>query len=401
MQQQEYVPGLLRLAGSLAPMWGTRGYSVEGCAWLEWALPRSDGVSPEVLVVAVRALSWVLLNHDEGSYRSLVAAQYALSLSDEIDDGRNRVASYLLSCFAGNRLGYIDESTGWLFSALREQDRCAGEPWVPVTRCIALNHLAGNEFDDGHIDRAETLLGQVMATQQELGHRFTNAGHVFRGLGDIARARGDPNLALAHYQAALRHACDARDFRSIGTALASIAGTLAELGHYKPAALLFGLAQAHHERIDSHFFPSALAFQRALGLPEPWASMYPECTVADGLRRAQWERTAPIRAVTLDAEQAQAWWDEGRALTIDEAVALIPSLEPSPHRPDERTLSGLTDRETEVLRLVAQGLPDREIAAALFISPRTVQNHVQSIYRKIDVSSRSAATRWAMDHGIA
>ncbi len=59
---------------------------------------------------------------------------------------------------------------------------------------------------------------------------------------------------------------------------------------------------------------------------------------------------------------------------------------------------GLTAREVEVLRLVAQGLTDAQIAEQLVISPRTVNNHLTSIYSKIQVSSRAAATRYAMEH---
>jgi DNA-binding CsgD family transcriptional regulator len=66
-----------------------------------------------------------------------------------------------------------------------------------------------------------------------------------------------------------------------------------------------------------------------------------------------------------------------------------------------QTLHGLTSREIEVLRLVAQGLTDVAVAAQLFISPRTVGQHLRSIYGKINVSTRSAATRFAMEHDLA
>ena len=62
---------------------------------------------------------------------------------------------------------------------------------------------------------------------------------------------------------------------------------------------------------------------------------------------------------------------------------------------------GLTAREAEVLRLVAAGRTNREIAAALVISEHTVARHVQNIFAKLDVSSRSAATAFAFEHGLA
>ena len=68
---------------------------------------------------------------------------------------------------------------------------------------------------------------------------------------------------------------------------------------------------------------------------------------------------------------------------------------PPPAYPD-----GLTAREVEVLQLVTQGWTDVQVADKLVISPRTVQGHLRSIYNKINVSSRSAATRYAVEHKL-
>jgi DNA-binding NarL/FixJ family response regulator len=61
---------------------------------------------------------------------------------------------------------------------------------------------------------------------------------------------------------------------------------------------------------------------------------------------------------------------------------------------------GLTDREVEVLRLIARGRSNREVAAQLFISAKTVGRHVENVYAKIDVSSRAAAAVFAMEHHL-
>ena len=60
----------------------------------------------------------------------------------------------------------------------------------------------------------------------------------------------------------------------------------------------------------------------------------------------------------------------------------------------------MTAREVEVLRLLAHGLTDAEIASTLIISPRTVNAHLRSIYGKLDVTTRSAATRVAIERGL-
>ena len=60
----------------------------------------------------------------------------------------------------------------------------------------------------------------------------------------------------------------------------------------------------------------------------------------------------------------------------------------------------LSAREVEVLGLVAEGLTDQEVAQRLFLSPRTVGQHLTSVYRKLGVGSRTAATRVATERGL-
>ena len=62
--------------------------------------------------------------------------------------------------------------------------------------------------------------------------------------------------------------------------------------------------------------------------------------------------------------------------------------------------AGLTPREVEVLRLLARGLSNKQIARRLVISPKTVGNHIEHIYSKIGASSRARASLFAMQHGL-
>ena len=82
------------------------------------------------------------------------------------------------------------------------------------------------------------------------------------------------------------------------------------------------------------------------------------------------------------------------ALAVAEAVTATAPDAPSPP-------AGLTPRELEVLRLLADGRSDREIAAALFISRKTVGVHVSHLLAKLDVPSRGAAAAYAHRHGLA
>jgi DNA-binding CsgD family transcriptional regulator len=106
-----------------------------------------------------------------------------------------------------------------------------------------------------------------------------------------------------------------------------------------------------------------------------------------------------------------AAWAQGRTMTPKQALAaqgmtemLISAPTEPPSIPPGKTSpaypSGLTAREVEVLRLVAQGLSDAKVAEHLAISPRTVNGHLTSIYSKIQVSSRAAATRYAIEQRL-
>jgi DNA-binding CsgD family transcriptional regulator len=67
---------------------------------------------------------------------------------------------------------------------------------------------------------------------------------------------------------------------------------------------------------------------------------------------------------------------------------------------DDARTTGLSRREIDVLKLVAEGRTTSEIATRLFISAKTADHHIQHIYTKIGVSNRAAATRWAMRHEL-
>src|SRR6185312_6446975 len=135
-------------------------------------------------------------------------------------------------------------------------------------------------------------------------------------------------------------------------------------GHYGLAASLLGAASAHlNATID-------------LNLAE----------------RTDYEREAAVTRTYLGQEAYAKAQEQGRSMTPEQALtASEPAMTAKRHGPSAYP-DGLTVREVEVLRLVALGLPDAQVADKLVISPRTVQGHLRSIYNKIAVNSRSAAT---------
>ena len=108
------------------------------------------------------------------------------------------------------------------------------------------------------------------------------------------------------------------------------------------------------------------------------------------------------------SEQALATLgSEGRSMSPEQALAARQRVEmPEPRRAAKpsapsRYPAGLTDREVEVLRFVAKGLTIAQIAAHLRIRFHTANAHVRSIYKKLGVTSRSAAVRYALEHHLS
>ena len=160
----------------------------------------------------------------------------------------------------------------------------------------------------------------------------------------------------------------------------------------------------------------------ALGrLEEAEAELAParSMAAARGARALGWQLAAELAAVYTglgrieDAAQQQsvalAVIDEMAATLADAAMrdgfleraheqrAIRP---PAPATGSPAPIAGLSPREMEVLQLVARGLTDAQVAELLYISPRTVGGHLQSIYNKLGLSSRVEATRFAFRHGI-
>jgi DNA-binding CsgD family transcriptional regulator len=100
----------------------------------------------------------------------------------------------------------------------------------------------------------------------------------------------------------------------------------------------------------------------------------------------------------LDRDELDRAWDEGAALSTDEVIAYAVRGHAGRKRPASGWTS-LTPTERDVVRLVAEGLTNRDVGARLFISPRTVQTHLTHIYAKLGVTSRVQLAQEAACHG--
>jgi HD-GYP domain-containing protein (c-di-GMP phosphodiesterase class II) len=153
------------------------------------------------------------------------------------------------------------------------------------------------------------------------------------------------------------------------------------------------IATQHEERIDGSGFPRGLAGA--------------ELTVHDRLLAAavayhQLLEPRQDRPALDTRDAADQLRQEARAGCLD-AQSVDAVLAAAGHRASRRTpwSAGLTSREVEVLRLVAQGRSNREIAAELFIAEKTARNHVEHVYAKLGVNNRTQATLAAIDRGLA
>jgi HD-GYP domain-containing protein (c-di-GMP phosphodiesterase class II) len=164
------------------------------------------------------------------------------------------------------------------------------------------------------------------------------------------------------------------------------------LSRCAPLAECAPLAGMHHERLDGSGYHRGA---RTAAIPMAARVV----AAADIFQAATQERAhrpglSPDAAASeLSAEAAAGRIDADAARAVIEAAGERPAVRVT--RP-----AGLTDRQVEVLRLVARGLSNPEIARELVVSRRTAEHHVQDIYARIGVSSRAAAALFAMEHDL-
>jgi DNA-binding CsgD family transcriptional regulator len=197
-------------------------------------------------------------------------------------------------------------------------------------------------------------------------------GFIARDAGRLHTSDGEPEAALVLLAEAIAAFQRAGNIPQLVITLASVPALFERLDRPTDAATLFGALS--RESSSFHHVPElsdlGARLERSLG-----AKRMAELTNAGALLE--------LNDAALYARQQ-----------ID-----IARRDPVPRAPQKRP-GGLSRREIEVLRLVADGRTANEIATQLFVSSRTAEHHIQNIYTKIGVSSRAAATRWAVKHDV-
>jgi non-specific serine/threonine protein kinase len=278
-----------------------------------------------------------------------------------------------------------------------------------------LRGLGSSALDRGEPDLALSLLEESLTLARETGHAWEEAASI-NLIGTVVSARGDLSTALDHHEAAVEGWRRLGDTGHVTTALAS-AAWVALLSREWPRAI-----SAYREALeiavagDDDWYISwcvmgAGGIAAGRGDPRHAAQL-----LAAGLAEQQ-RLDMPLRPhvqATLDQiittlrprlgeEAFAAASASGREMPIDAAITMafetFVALEPEPGR--NASPYGLTRRERDVLRLMAEGQVDKAIADALFVSRATASKHVASILAKIGVDTRTAAVAIAIRLGLA
>jgi non-specific serine/threonine protein kinase len=361
---------LLRLSGALGHMWHTRGYLDEGSKWLEHSLAASAERTSERLRALIFATAIEFLKGDDD--RAAAYAAEAVDLGRELSQPtRVGIALLMLGQIAQMERDYIRAV------ALHEESlaifRERNEPtWVATQ----LTNLAIVSYSLGDLERATALARDVLPMWQEVENDW-GFGFAYRLLGDVAADRGEPVRAAALYAESLVVAQRSADPGAVADTLTGYAYLALTLGRLEMAARLFATAEQIYKA-------------RGMRIPP--------------MDRPNYTRAVEAVRAGLGKTAFEAAWQAGRGLTEAQAISEATSLAEAigPTEPDRSAAArlGLTPREREVLALLADGQSDRQIAEALFISPKTVGLHVSNVLGKLGVPTRAAAIAHIHRHGL-
>jgi predicted ATPase/DNA-binding CsgD family transcriptional regulator len=362
---------LLRLAGYLAMFWWSRRHTAEGWAWLERGLA-FDQVSASSRAVGLTVLGVLAHRRDEGALAANLARQ-ARALCEELGDEEGIGAADYLLGLAAYRQGNHVEAKRFYAEAL-DRLRTAGSAGMAGDALLGLGHIARER---GDLTGAAAIFDEALTLQTTVRHGWTRALARY-GCATAAHDLGDLPEALAHYRESLRYWEGIEDLGSVAICLEAIASAICGLGDARRAALLLGSAQKRREDAD---YPMP---ERVLGS-------------FGGI-------VAGIHSCLGPAAFTETWL-AGRALSFEAAVAEAYRADPrergaAARSEDPGARIGLTPRELDVLRLVAEGRSDREIGEALFIGTRTVETHVANLFVKLGVNARAEAAAVGVRRGL-
>src|SRR5947209_10153286 len=207
-------------------------------------------------------------------------------------------------------------------------------------------------------------------------------------LAGLSMVQGNYATARTSYEACLELLQEVGDREFLASCLEELAAVV--------------VAQETEKRSVSEIFWAAQLWGAAERLREAISAPIPP------VHRAAYEQAVALACSRIGQKAFRAVWTQGRSMTPQQALATRLETKAPTSAPvssenaaaDQPVSARLTAREKEVLRLLTEGLTNPQIAERLVVSPPTVSTHVTSIFNKLQVNSRSAATRYAVEHHL-
>jgi len=405
-----------RMAGALQPFWFRRGSWSEGRRWLEEALALDTDATPAPAIRAKALYGAGLLARYQGdAARARILCEQSLALYRGLSDqsgvvmtlvqlariGRFQDDQTAMQAFLAEAVAlidalpdtvvkadaYVDMVIAELYPSALQQPREAARYLAESERIQrALNNPAGLAFAIAH----QANLALLEGDDSRAASRFDEAERMVIELGDdrvlgrLALSRLPLDLRTGDFAAA-RHRLDnslqqasQRGDRHLPSMLTMLVVLLHGQGLSVWAARVFGLVEVLPQ--SGHLNLEAVAFWQHLGIGDIRAEV-----------RAQLGEEAFAREIAA-----------GQRLRLEDLLAIPHPQGPASAQagPPSAPGASLTAREIEVLHLLAQDLSSSQIAERLVVSRRTVDAHLRSIYDKLGVKSRDAATRVARENRL-
>jgi non-specific serine/threonine protein kinase len=365
---------LLRFTAGLWVFWEIRGYFSEGRDWLLRAIGAgSHPVSPALAqsLAGAALISTVSGDPDAAQRLADEGVRIARLTGDPLSIG----IAVFCSADVSEEIG--DQNVAFNTYLEAAEVFRSLEEWVHLA--LALANAGATAVSLCRYDAATPLLEEALEQSRAAGFDW-GVGMCQANLGRIALERGDLVTAREHARQSLQVWLMMGDQLRIVRLLERIAAIAAADRQPVLATRLLGAADA---RLDTFAVARTAGSVQAVDLAT--------------------SRITP----QLSRDAMAGAWKAGRALSIEEAVveALafelgVAPAEPAPTPVPTGEPAHISAREMEVLRLLVAGHSDRQIAEALFISHRTAQGHVGSIFNKLGVNSRTAAATTALRLGL-
>ncbi|CAN5479397.1 hypothetical protein BH09CHL1_BH09CHL1_34690 [soil metagenome] len=399
------VEAMARLSGALQQYWQTRGQYSEGRRWLDRAISRARTVPipASLLANALHGSAWLAIGQgDDRIAREIASESFALAQSIGDLRGVNRATSLLAT--VAYRGGDYETSLELHRSCLELSRQTVDDYNIGVS----LFRVALLTMELGRYEESLSLYEEAGAAFAEFGNEH-GVGATIDNLGMALYCLGRYEEGAASCSRALEIFRRFDDKRGIAVALDNIARCVLRQGDlhrvleildeslpirldladqrglaiwFESMAMLLTGASADQQAISA--LSAADRLRTSIGTPVAGHEHHDHVATIETLR----QRVGDHEFIQL--------WTMGQTTSLDEAIAAAHggAVEALAGLPTARRLpsgNDLSARELEVLALIKERMTDREIATALFISPRTVARHVSSILAKLGASSRRDA----------